>query len=143
MSFVINGERKSYLPTKIVNGEQVVRWRQSLGLSQSQLAGVLGRTRECVSLWERGKQKPPVWLYTWFLGFKYRKRLWGSHGPKRIDKDTIEQIMQAYLQGEKTSVISAQFGVGRHYPGQMAKRLGLPYRPPYRTANQRSSNVVS
>lgn len=45
-------------------------------------------------------------------------------------RQNYEAILSAYTAGEPISAISARFGCSLAYPGQLAKRHGIPLRRP-------------
>lgn len=50
-----------------------------------------------------------------------------TYGPHRQNYDAI---ISAYAEGEPISSIAARFGCSQTYPGQLAKRRGIPLRRP-------------
>lgn len=42
----------------------------------------------------------------------------------RLSKDTKDEIVAAYVAGERTSEIARRFGVDESYPGLLARRRG-------------------
>ena len=47
----------------------------------------------------------------------------------RLTASEKRAILRAYLAGEKTDAIGAQFGIHRTYPAHLARRRGMPRRP--------------
>lgn len=45
-----------------ITGDDLKAWRTQQGLTQPQLAALLGVNEHTVREWERGRQKPPVFL---------------------------------------------------------------------------------
>lgn len=43
--------------------EDLKAWRERHGLSQTELAGMLGITKPCISQWESGVRKIPAFLH--------------------------------------------------------------------------------
>lgn len=50
-----------------------------------------------------------------------------TYGPHR---QNYAAILSAYTAGEPISAIAARFGCSTAYPGQLAKRRGIPLRRP-------------
>lgn len=53
-----------------------------------------------------------------------------------------DAMVDAYLGGEKTEAIGAEFGVSAQYPGQLAKTRGHPVRPQGRPKRKELESVV-
>ena len=66
-----------------------------------------------------------------------------TRGARRRDKATQQAILDAYLAGEKTTVIACLYSVSPSYPTMLAMRRGLPRRQPdmYRPAGSTVGSV--
>ena len=118
-----------------LQGDQIKEWRRHLRLNQKELARFLDVSRNTVVNWETEKVEPPKWLHTWFLGLKYGKEITRKPGRKSLPLEIQQKILDAYKAGEKVDAICSTFGVERKYPAKLAKKFGVPTRPPYRVKN--------
>lgn len=56
----------------------------------------------------------------------------------RLDKDTKDKIIAAYLAGDKIDDMAKKFGVHRSYPCHLARRRGVKLRRPCRSSGASS-----
>jgi len=49
--------------------------------------------------------------------------------PWKLTSESLAALLQAYLDGDKTEAIAAQYGISRGYVPMLARRAGLPRRP--------------
>ena len=64
--------------TKITQGETLKRMRETVGLTQKELAEVLKISQTLVSLWEKGQKQPDPYMLQWIAvlyGFSIEKFL--------------------------------------------------------------------
>lgn len=76
--------------------EQIRRLRQRLGLSQRQLAQVMGVSQQVVSFWERGERKPRR-VHRDYLR-QLQRRLEEAEDERR-QKERLQELITAGLWG--------------------------------------------
>jgi transcriptional regulator with XRE-family HTH domain len=64
-----------------MTGEDLKNWRKKWGLTQIELARMLGTYQETISRWERGKRGIPSHLPLALEALEHRLRKEGKYGP--------------------------------------------------------------
>ena len=59
--------------TLYVTSEELIVWRKKHGLTQIELAKMLGVTKPCISMWESGKRHIPSFLHLALKCLKVKK----------------------------------------------------------------------